>query len=217
MERREYRVTLLDRLGPDAGYFLNAVRWALPVSIILAIVAFFEIRQYGLFWALGGAILVFAGLMVFIAGGALAVAHGTAAAFMVFLAPRGASGVEDFSYEKSLVARGRTAEALAAYERRMAERPDHPAAWLGAAEICAKTDPRRACELFTAARGMRKTSAGQAIFATNRLVDLYLDGFGSPADAARELQHLIDRHPGTSAATHARTALDRLRADGLRG
>ncbi|HYJ78667.1 MAG TPA: hypothetical protein VEW03_03620, partial [Longimicrobiaceae bacterium] len=96
-----YRTTLLDRLGPDAGRTFKAVAWALPASLTIAVVAFFELLDYGLFWALAGALATFAGLMVFIAGGALALAHGTGVAFMSFLAPSGASGVDDFSYEKS--------------------------------------------------------------------------------------------------------------------
>ena len=69
---------------------------------------------------------------------------------------------------------------------------------------------RRASELFRAIRNVPGVSDARDIYASNRLVDLYLltDDDGR---ALVELRRLIERYPNTDTARRAREALGRLK------
>jgi len=77
---------------------------------------------------------------------------------------------------------------------------------LGAASADALTDRD-----LTARLKPDNLPAGQDIYATNRLVDLLTGPLRDPGRAAVELRRLIERHPESTAATHARAALARIK------
>jgi hypothetical protein len=54
-------------------------------------------------------------------------------------------------------------------------------------------------------------TAGDDIYATNRLVDLLTGPLGDPARALTELRRLIDTYPSLPATAHARSALATLK------
>jgi hypothetical protein len=121
--------------------------------------------------------------------------------------------VEQYSYQQSLVMQGRVDEALASFEAIIAARPSAIDARLRAAELYDREqkNPVRAAALFREVQRMESASAGQFIFVTNRLADLYAGPLGEPGRALVELRRLIERHPTSPAADHARAALARLK------
>src|SRR5207237_1367155 len=70
---------------------------------------------------------------------------------------------------------------------------------------------QRAAELLREAQKIPTISAGQDIYATNRLVDLLTGPLGEPKRALVELRRLVERYPTSGAAAHARAAIARLR------
>jgi hypothetical protein len=121
---------------------------------------------------------------------------------------------EQYSYQESLAARGDVAGALESYEAVIAERADAVLPRIRAAELYAKAnrDPRRAAELFRAVRDHPHASTRDALYAANRLVDLYDGPLGEPGRALVELRRLADRFPGTPAADRARQAIRTIKA-----
>src|SRR6185437_5546723 len=96
----------------------------------------------------------------------------------------------------------------------IAEQPSAIDARLRAAELYArdKGNPARAAELFREVQRIESVSSGEFIIATNRLVDLLSGPLGEPGRAMVELRRLIERCPGSAAATYARAVLARLKA-----
>lgn len=216
-----YRSTLSDRLGPDAWLWLRAAIWGGAIAAIGVVVGVLEAQRVGagigtgLLWGVAGGIV--AGGFVTLGGVLIPAVGGMAVSRLV--EPRSCPPERGFSYEQSLVARGDVAGALACYERQIASDPRDVAVRLRAAELYAGNgnDPRKACELFRAARECPKATAQQDLHASNRLIDLYLGPLGNDALARRELERLVERHPSTRAALHARAVLERMQPDGRRG
>ena len=72
--------------------------------------------------------------------------------------------------------------------------------------------PARAAELFGRMCSAFPASPPAPIStSSNRLVDLLVGPLADPGRAMVELRRLIERHPGTTAASHARDALARLK------
>lgn len=209
----DYKPTLFERLGLDSPSNLKALGWALPMSALLALLAFAAFLSQG--WAvafLAGA-LGFVGGIVAIAGGTIVFTHLVARGATSFLLPGaggGAGSEEEFSRERALVAAGKVDEALRTMERRRAEEPANVALVLLMAETYARDarKPGRAEPLFRAAREMRGVSAERDLYATNRLVDLYLGPLGDRAGAARELRRILERHPKSAAAGEVKRLLE---------
>ena len=120
---------------------------------------------------------------------------------------------EQFSYQQSLVMQGKVNEALASYEDMIAAAPDAIEPRIRAAELYAqdRETARRAAELLREAQRIPSIAPGRDIYATNRLVDLLAGPLRDPGRAVVELRKLIDRYPTSTAATHAREALTRLK------
>lgn len=69
----------------------------------------------------------------------------------------------------------------------------------------------RARELLVRLRQMPTASRGDELFATQRLIDLYLGALRDEPRALSEMRRLVERFPGTPDAEGARAELDRRR------
>jgi len=116
---------------------------------------------------------------------------------------------EQYSHEQSLVMRGHIDDALASFESILQGNPDAVKPRVRAAELYAgeKGDHRRAAQLFTEVQRIETAGAGDYVYATHRLVDLYTGPLNEPGRAMVELRRLIERLPGSAAADQAREAL----------
>jgi hypothetical protein len=130
-----------------------------------------------------------------------------------FVAPSGSSTPYQYgySYQQALAARGDVAGALESYEAVLQDAPADLEAHVQAAELYLTSgNTTRALELFRALRTIPGVSQARDIYASNRLVDLYLLR-GDEGRALVELRRLVERYPGTDTALRAREALGRLK------
>jgi tetratricopeptide (TPR) repeat protein len=131
-----------------------------------------------------------------------------------FVAPSGSTTPYEpgFSYQQSLAARGDVAGALESYEAVLRESPHDVEALAQAADLYASHGHHeRAIALFRAMRAIPDVSAARDVYASNRLIDLYLGPVNDEGRALVELRRLIEMHPGTDTARRAREALGRLK------
>ncbi len=205
---RLFRPQWLDLEDPAT---LRTFVWSIPASLVVSSTLFFVLLKHGFLLALPAAMVVFGAMLLALTGATTAMAHGGARAAASLVLPSGSSTpvVRDFSLEKSLVIRGRVAEAAESLERQLAAAPGDPELCIFAAELYARDarEPGRAEPLFRRAREARNVSAGPDHDATQRLIDLYLGPLDDEARAAEELRRLIDRHPGTRTAKYAEGTL----------
>ena len=213
-----YKLTLLDRMGPEGALVMRAR----VVSVLTFVITFplmsaaAQLRTataaHPLLAGLVGASL--AAALVHFMLSSLPAAAGAAALAVTF--PKGDTTPyeEQFSLEESFAARGDIPAALAAFEAIIAERPGAAAPRMRAAELYAGrgNDPRRAAELFREIRAIPDVSGRDALYACSRLVDLYDGVLNDPGRALVELRRIIELYPGTPAARFARDALPRLKA-----
>jgi hypothetical protein len=73
-------------------------------------------------------------------------------------------------------------------------------------------DAERARELLMRLRKAADATRADELYATHRLIDLYLGPIGDEARAVSELRRLVERFPGTRDAEGAQAELDRRRA-----
>jgi hypothetical protein len=210
----DYRPSLFERVALDDPAVLRALGWSLPFSAALGGLGFVGMLGHGFVVAIVVGGLAF-GLGVLVVGGAaLVLIDATARAGAWLLLPSGNStpGEEELSRERALVAAGRVDEALRVLERRRAEEPGNVALVLFTAELWAREggDPRRAAHFFRAAREMRGVPPERDLYATNRLIDLYLGPLDDRAAAVRELHRLRERHPGSREAAAVGRVLEGL-------
>jgi hypothetical protein len=207
-EITEYKPTFFDRHGADAKVYLQSAVYGLVAFVLtLGVTAVHGITWKTFVGSIGAGILT-AGL----------------GPLLGYLASRGASHVvfggsstpyvQQYSYQDSLIHRGRLAEALESFEALIAEQPSAADVRIRAAELYVKDENsvKRAAELFRDIQRIDGVSIGDDVYATNRLVDLLIGPLDNPARALVELRRLIDRYPGTSAATRARETLGILKA-----
>lgn len=181
--------------------------------------------------ALGGAgalRIVLAGLGGGVVAGALAVClglllgDGAAIAIRALVAPSGASTPYQptFSRQEALAAKGDVAGALASFEELIAAAPDAADVRIRAAELYAGRggNPERAVALLREVRKLPSTTPGEDLYASNRLIDLYLGALRDEGRALVECRRLIERYPRSPAAAGARQVIARIkgRADGAR-
>jgi hypothetical protein len=204
-----YKPTLFDRQGAAGADAVRAAAYGFMV---------FGIATSA--WMLNGGRLSLVVLGTFVLIGAVVFAvsvalSGAVGAGWHHVMASGASTPyeEQFSYQDSLVIRGQVAEALASYEAIIAERPTAAAPRLRAAALYVSRggDPRRAAELAREVQRIPGVAAREDIAATNRLIELLAGPLGEPGRAMVELRRLMDRHPGTDAATRARLMLAELK------
>ena len=204
----EYKPTLLDRHGPAAMARLQALSYGAMV---------FALTFGALALETGLSIWTFVcPPVVAVLTAGIAFGLGKAAGDgWHHIAMSGASTPyeEQFSYQQSLVMQGKVNEALASYEDMIAATPNAIEPRIRAAELYAqeRETARRAAELLREAQRIPSIAPGRDIYATNRLVDLLAGPLRDPGRALVELRKLIDRYPTSTAATHAREALARIK------
>jgi tetratricopeptide (TPR) repeat protein len=208
IEPKEYKPTFVDRHGPDSGYIIRSAAY----GIMTFLLTFFAVTtELGFTWI---------GTIASLAGGALAsygsIWFGSAAGNALKRFTMGSDTtpyVEQYSYQQALVMQGRIDDALESFEAVIAEKPDAIDPRVKAAELYSreKKDFARAAELFKEAQRIPAITTGQAVYVTNRLVDLYTGPLNDPGKALAELRRLIDKYPGSAAAETARDALAALK------
>jgi hypothetical protein len=217
-EPPRYRPTLLDRLGPEGINRVKVLPAAGAAFVIAVIAGFYSLARLG--WPVAVVIsLVLLGASVIAALTWLAVIKLVDAAgegLGAFIAPSGAStpAVPDYSYQDALVMRGKVATALESYEAIIAAAPGIVDARLRAADVYARHggNPQRAAELFREVQRIPGASAADDLYASNRLVDLYVGPLRQPGRAIVELRRITQRHPASAAASHAERAIAELKA-----
>lgn len=212
----EYRRTIFDRQGPEAAHFLKTVS-----SLVLPIVAGALIggalaakRDFSadliVLSAIGGSVAFGVWWWYFVTR----VSHGAGKLFGEFIQPSGAGSYErQYSHEDALVMRGDVEGALASYERIILETPNEAQPRIRAADLYAKSGmPERAELLFRAVQRLPRVPRTEDVYASNRLVDLYLAWPGHETKGLLELRRLIDTYPETDVAERARAGLVNLKS-----
>jgi tetratricopeptide (TPR) repeat protein len=213
----EYKPTLFDRHGPDAGNMVRAYAYGLMV--------------FGMSIT-GGAILLASGrprasvvsvLTVLVVSALFGLAvvwltsaiSNTAGNTYKHLMVNGSSTPykEQYSYQQALVMQGKVDEALESFEAVIAEQPEAVDPRIKAAELYArdKKNAARAAELFRQVQRIPGVTTGEDIYAANRLVDLLNGPLQDPGRALVELRRMIEKYPGSAAADHARDAIAALK------
>jgi hypothetical protein len=204
-----YKRTLFDRHGPDAAHLLQAWGYGL---LIFVVVTGALMSQIGFRW---WELPVGAGFGVLGGGSGWFIGFALGGAWKRVAVDGSSTPYErTFSYEQSLVMKGRVDDALASFEAVIATEPELIAPRIKAAELYAreKKDPQRAAELFRDVLRSPSITSGDNVYATNRLVDLYTGPLNDPGRALVELRRLIDTRPDSVAAEHARRSLAELKA-----
>ena len=111
-----------------------------------------------------------------------------------------------------MVMRGDVEGALTSYEAIILESPNDPQPRMRAAELYVKSGMRERAEtLYRSVQRLPRVAARDDIYASNRLVDLYLAWPGHEMNGLRELRRIIDTYPESDAAKHARAGLVNLK------
>jgi tetratricopeptide (TPR) repeat protein len=213
--RDEYRRTLFDRHGPEGAQLVQTVS-SLAIPVVAGALV-------------GGALAARKGfptllIVVSMLGGSLVFAvwwwyfvtrlsHGAGRAFGEFIQPSATGRYEQqYSREDALVMRGDVDGALASYEKIILEVPNDAQPRLRAAELYVKSGMRERAELlYHAVQRLSRVAPKDDIYASNRLVDLYLAWPGHETKGLRELRRLIDTYPETDVAARARAGLVNLK------
>jgi tetratricopeptide (TPR) repeat protein len=215
-ERDGYTRTLFDKHGPEAADLARTMySLVIPVAAGIFIGSALAIRRH-----LSPTLVVlsaFAGALVLgVTWWYLVIGMSRAAGklFGEFIQPTASGSYErQYSHEDAMVMRGDVGGALASYEEIILEAPTDPQPRLRAAELYATGGQReRAEELYRSVQRLQRVPPKDDVFASNRLVDLYLAWPGNETKALRELRRLIDRYPNTDAATHSRAGLTNLKS-----
>ncbi|HEY3113480.1 MAG TPA: tetratricopeptide repeat protein [Gemmatimonadaceae bacterium] len=211
----EYKRTLYDKHGPEAAQlFQTASSVIIPIVAGGLIGAALAAQKRLSSWlvvlsALAGAVILATCWWLFVTR----LSRGAGKAFGAFIQPSGAGSYErQYSQQDAMVMRGDVGGALSSYEEIILEVPDDAQPRLRAAELYTKTGLReRAEELYRAVQRLPHVAPKDDIFASNRLVDLYLAWPGHETKGLRELRRLIDTYPETDAAKRARAGLVNLK------
>jgi hypothetical protein len=217
-EPPRYRPTVLDRLGPEG---INRVR-VLPAAgaafVIGALAGFYTLGRLG--WPVAliiSVVLLMASVIAALTWfAAIKLVDRAGQGLGAFIAPSGGStpAVPDYSYQDALVMRGKVASALESYEAIIAASPGIVDARLRAADLYARQggNAQRAADLFREVQRIQGVPAADDLYASNRLVDLYVGPLRQPGRAIVELRRITQRHPRSAAAVHAERAIAELKA-----
>jgi hypothetical protein len=214
--RDSYKTTLFDREGPDAGIKIKAWSYAMLAGGV-------TMGGIGLAGVIAG--MVGPGLII-----AMLVAPPVVTVTVAKMALRGMdhvqSGVnkvltggsstpysEGYSYQQSLVMRGRLDEALESYEAIIADENSVDVR-IRAAELYVREakNHQRAVELLQDVIRHPQCTPGEEIYAANRLADLLSNHLGQPGKALVQLRRIADRYTGTPVGERAREAIRTLKA-----
>lgn len=199
----------VQRVALIAGLALGAA--FIAIGALLGVLLGFSGVWLPLFALMVGIVAGFA-----VQRGALMITEGAGRGIAAFIYPSGESTPYEmtFSAHDALEARGDIAAAIAAYDATMAAQPENVRARRQAAELHARAgDATHAASLFGEMRRVPGVTASDELYATQRLVDLFLGALGDPGRAMVELRRIVERFPGTREATGARTAIERLKRE----
>ncbi len=138
---------------------------------------------------------------------------------MGFVQPGGRSrGPAPHSKAEALAASGRLDEAAAEFEATRAKGGGNIASLRTEAELHASGtgDPKRAEELFLRIRRAPDVTPGDELYASHRLIDLYVGPLQDPGRVLVELRRMADRFPDTVDGQGALAALKQRREDAER-
>lgn len=117
-----------------------------------------------------------------------------------------------YSMEQSIAAWGDVEGSLEAYQEAMQLNPADPEPRFQAAELAFRSsDPSRAIALFSEGRRLAGDDRSRELYATQRLIDLYLGPLKNDPRALVELRRLVDRFPNTSEGKSAAGVLRSLK------
>ena len=217
--RRSYKSTLFDREGPDAGIRIKAYSYA-AIAGGLSVPMFIAFSQL---WELGPggtiALIVLGPPLLTILVAKMALRAMVTTGHVVQVVLEGGSSTpytEQYSYQQSLVMRGRLDEALASYEAIIAEPGSAVDVRIRAAELYSREAKRhdRAAELLRDAIRHPKCTAAEEVYSARRLADLLSGPLGQPGRALVELRRIADRYQGTNVGDHAREAIRLIKSGG---
>lgn len=211
-----YKRSLFDKHGPEAAHHLQRATSLVIPFVAGALIAGALAAKRNLSApiivavALAGALILSTWWWFFVTR----VSEGAGTAFGKFIQPSASGSYErQYSREDATVMRGDLDGALSSYEEIILEAPNDPQPRLRAAELYAKSELReRAEELYRSVQRLRDVSPQNDVFASNRLVDLYLAWPGHETKGLRELRRLIDTYPETDVAERARAGLVNLKS-----
>jgi hypothetical protein len=135
---------------------------------------------------------------------------------MSFMQPGGRSRESDSnSRAESLAAVGMFDDASAEFEASRARRGESIASLRAEAEIHASAagDPKRAEELYLRIRRSPLATRNDELYASHRLIDLYLGLLDDPGRVMVELRRMAERFPDTIDGQGALSELNRRRAE----
>lgn len=162
---------------------------------------------YSVLGGIGSTVVIFTGVQL--------VTAFSARATQAFMMPGGAARQPAVhSHAEALAAKGNLADASAAFDALRAEHGERVASLRAEADLqmAPGGDPDRARELLVRIRKAPDVTRSDELYATHRLVDLYLGALADDGRAMVELRRLADRFPGTPDAAGALRELERRRA-----
>lgn len=237
--RPGYKLTFMDRHGPEGAQRLKALGYALTVfgvSFVMFAALAMKLQVYDAFVkrcgnaGLSHAPCSFMGVLVgiafpivfaslFAAAAAWWGIRGAAAAgdVMRYVTAGGSSTPyeDQFSHEQALIMKEDYAGAAACFEQRIVDTPGDPRVLLAAADLYAghAENHTRAAQLYREVQRLPTATPGQDVYASNKLADLYLGQLEQPGRALVEFRRLIQRYPNSRTAEQARMALANLKPD----
>jgi hypothetical protein len=209
-----YQRTILDRVGPDGGRYLQLIG---PAFLMLSFVTF-VLRLAG--------VRLFYAFLIGLGAAALGVffvtqlSEATGEGFLSFLQPSGSSTPyeKQYSLQESLAIRGDIAGAISSYEAIIAGDPADVEARIRAAELHATkgANPKRAAECFLEARRVPGLTPARDLYISNRLIDLLRGPLKDEGRAMVELRRLIQLHPTSRDAQFARDAIAKMKMESVK-
>lgn len=206
---------LSEHLGERYLMMLTVVLCVGSLTMMSAAVGFF------LYWKgevslLAGAGILLLGPPIGLGLAALVLRVTTAASLGLVTAMTGAGNIKrspTYSYEESLAARGKYAEAAEAYRVRVADQPNDLDARLALASLCRDhlDDPAAAERIYLEVRELGPSSR-QEFAVGNALIDLYR-ATGQAGRELTELARFAGRFGDTEAGARARAALRRIKTE----
>jgi tetratricopeptide (TPR) repeat protein len=219
MPRPSYKVTLLDKLGPDAMRYVAAGKYGVVV-LGLSFPATYVLGSERI--GLSGLPLMAFTLICSLTLSSAAMAWGLklgnmagAGAEHVYMGGSSTPYEDGFSQEQALVMKRDYAGALQMYEEKILLTPTSARLLVAAADLYATLgeNPKRAAELYKEVQRLKDVDPGQDIYVSNKLADLYLGKLKEPGRALVEFRRLMTRYPGTVAEKHAKSAIANLKPD----